>query len=152
MTPWLDIAEDELGVKERRGDQHHPRILEYLATTTLGERPRSRDETAWCAAFVGFCLLKAGKPSTRNALARSFVTYGAGVACEGEGLGVLRRYCQVGDICVIRHKRRKNYHVGFLYRVGKRHVVLLGGNQSDAVSFERYRLRAWEIVAVRRPV
>jgi uncharacterized protein (TIGR02594 family) len=142
MTPWLDIAEGELGVKERRGSDHHPRILEYLATTSLGNWAKSRDETAWCAAFVGWCLLQAHVEPTRSALARSYTTWQQKVEPEE---------WQLGDVCVLRNKRRGNYHVGFPYRIAKRHIVLLGGNQSDAVCFSRYPFRRWEIVAVRRP-
>jgi len=149
MTPWLDYAESELGVKEMKGDDHHPRILEYLATTTLGNWARSRDETAWCAAFVGWCLLQAEVESTHSALARSYVTWGQPVVAQGESPVIAATYWRLGDVAVIRHRRRKNYHVGFPYRIGRR-ILLLGGNQQDRVCFQRYSLRAWELVAVRR--
>ena len=143
MTPWLDYAESQIGIKEMKGTSHNATILGYLETTTLGNWAKSRDETAWCSAFVNACFERSLGPGTGtgSALARSWMTWGQKVdPAEWE----------LGDVCGVRHKRKKNYHVGFPYRIAKRHVLLLGGNQSDQVCFSRYPFRRWEIVAVRR--
>ena len=102
MTP-LDYAEGELGQKERKGKEHNPRILEYLATTTLGDSARSRDETPWCSAFVNWCVVRAGLEGTSSALARSWL--GWGIPVEEAGL-------VLGDVLVLRHRRGKARSVG----------------------------------------
>jgi len=81
--------------------------------------------------------------STQSALARSYVRWGEKVALED---------WLPGDVMVIKakRKRRGGYHVGFPYGMDKRHVVLLGGNQSDAVQMSVFSRRKWDIVAVRR--
>ncbi len=81
--PWLDIARREIGQKERKGLPANPRILAYIATFPyLADVPyppqgvpmSQTDETAWCACFVNWCLLRAGQrggPSAKsNGLAR----------------------------------------------------------------------------------
>lgn len=150
MTP-LDYAESQLGVKERRGKKHHTAILRYLATTTLGNWARSRDETPWCSAFVNACELKGGHPGTGSALASSWRTYGQKVELDD---------FELGDILVIKHKRgrdrstgsRRGFHVGYPYRFTRRWVLMLGGNQSDAVNFKRFSRRRYDLVALRRYV
>ena len=148
---WLDYAEGELGQHELRGSQHNPRILEYHSTTTLGDWGRSRDETPWCSSFINWCFVRAGVQGTDNALARSWIRWGSPVAL---------RDWQLGDVMVVRHRRGKarsvgsrgGYHVVYPYRVGKRFIVGLGGNQGNEVSFKRFSRRRWDVIAVRRCV
>ena len=151
MNACLDYAESQLGVKEMRGDEHHPAILGYLATTTLGNWARSRDETPWCSAFINACEVKGGHPGTGSALASSWRTYGSKVELED---------FEVGDVLVIKHKRGRDrrtgsaggYHVGYPYRFGSKWVVMLGGNQSDAVTVRVFPFRTYDMVALRRYV
>lgn len=74
--PWFDIARDEVGVKEIPGQQANSRIVEYLRTTSLPANLSATDETAWCSAFVNWCLTQAGFIGTNRANARSWLTYG----------------------------------------------------------------------------
>ncbi len=147
---WLDYAEGELGQRELRGASHNPRILQYHATTTLGVWGRSRDETAWCSSFINWCFTKAGVQGTDNALARSWASWG-----EKVPLGDW----QPGDVIVIKRRKkgsdrrtgsRGGYHVLFPYRITKRHVIGIGGNQRDSVSFARYSRRRYDVIALRR--
>lgn len=76
-TPtWYKIAMGEIGVHELGGAQDNPRIQEYLSTTTMGMTTRLHDETAWCSAFVNWCLTQAGIKGTRSAAARSWLAWG----------------------------------------------------------------------------
>ena len=82
------------------------------------------DEVAWCAAFVGACLERAGLATTRSLMARSYLRWGA-------ALDELRS----GAVAVLsRGTDPAAGHVGFLIGETAGHVILLGGNQSDAVT------------------
>ena len=149
-TPkWLVIAEQELGVEEVKGFRHNGRILEYLKTAlNLGNWGRSRDETAWCAAFVNWCLEQAGYEGTKHALARSFIDWGYVV--RGERLGA---------IAVLRNNRNRDastgsfggYHVGFLIRDNRYSWRILGGNQKNRVSYRNFPKKHYQLIALRFP-
>ena len=118
---WLDIAERELAVSEIPGEDHNPRILEYHATTTLAA---AQDEVPWCSSFVNWVLQKAGIPGTRSAAARSWLAWGRTIDEARSGcVTVLSR----GD-------NPKAGHVGFYVGDQGPHVLILGGNQQNAVS------------------
>ena len=145
---WFEIAEGELGVREVRGRRHNDRVLQYLQTAlNIGKWGRERDETAWCAAFVNWCLKQAGEEGTGSALARSFVNWG--VPCDD----------RLGAICVIKYKghadantgSRAGFHVGFLVRVTSHSYRILGGNQRDEVSYRNFPKRSYELIALRWP-
>lgn len=136
--PWLQIARRELGVKERPGSAHHPRILQYHAKTRLHA---TSDEVAWCASFVGWCLEQAGIASTRSAAAASYRTWG-------------QPWELVDGAIVVFGKADPDAagtgHVGFCVGVEGDHVLLLGGNQGNAVTIAKRPLS--RIVAKRWPL
>ena len=145
---YLEIAEDEIGTKEYAGDKHNPRILQYHATTTLGDWGRSRDEVPWCSSFINWCVTKAGLEGTDNALARSWMDWGIPVDVP-----------MLGDIIVLKRRRRGSdaltgsrggYHVGIFVRASRGRIRLLGGNQRNAVRYSYYSQRRYEIKAIRR--
>ena len=85
---------------------------------------------AWCAAFVGHCLEKAGIKSTRKLTARSYLDWGVPVDVAD---------AQQGDIGVIpRGSSSWQGHVFFIDRIEGQWVWGLGGNQDDAVTVKRY--------------
>jgi len=145
-SPWLEVALGELGVCEVAGAEHEPRILEYHATTTLGDWGRSRDETPWCSSYVNWCVSQYCE-GTDNALARSWRAWGKG--CVNPSLGC---------VCVIKRRRkgsdgrtgsRGGYHVGFFLDHSRGGVVLLSGNASDRVGIDTYSKRNYEVLAYR---
>jgi uncharacterized protein (TIGR02594 family) len=86
------------------------------------------DEVAWCAAFCGACLERAGLASTRSLMARSYLKW-------GDALSEPR----AGAIAVFsRGTNPAEGHVGFWLGETEDAVVLLGGNQGNAVSVARY--------------
>ena len=145
---YLEIAEDEIGIKEVPGTGNHPRILEYHATTTLGNWAKSKDSVPWCSSFVNWAVTNSGLKGTDNALARSWMTWGEPVDEP-----------RLGDIVVIKRLARGRdrrtgsfggYHVAFYVRRRRGRLRLLGGNQANSVKFSNYSLRRYEIKAVRR--
>lgn len=126
--PWIKIAKKELGVHEVPGAGDNPRIVEYLRSTTLPAPEKNNDETSWCAAFVTWCLEKAGVKSTKSAWARSYLKWGRELD-DYESVDLW-----VGCICVL--ERGANFgHVGFLMDWDDNRVKLLAGNQGDSVSY-----------------
>lgn len=119
---WVSIAESEIGVKEVVGKQHNPRVLEYHATTGKF----SDDETPWCASFVNWVMQKAGQGGTGSAVALSWKKYGKNLGKPA-----------YGSIAVFSWGGGKG-HVGFV--VGKQgsNILVLGGNQSNAVNIAKF--------------
>lgn len=127
MNKVLEIALKEYGTLEIVGDQDNPQIVAYFAKT--GNSYIKDDETAWCAAFVGYCLEMAGIKSTRKLNARSYLDFGTPTSNP-----------TLGDIVVFwRESKTSGYgHVAFFIRESTNYVYVLGGNQSDKVCIDRY--------------
>jgi uncharacterized protein (TIGR02594 family) len=119
---WLATAWAELGQREVEGASDNARIRAFFRD--VGQPASLHDEVAWCAAFVGACIERAGLASTRSLMARSYLRWGAAL---DEG--------RFGAVAVLsRGSDPSAGHVGFLLGETASHVVLLGGNQGDAVS------------------
>lgn len=125
--PWLTIARREIGVKEAFGKADNSRIIEYLKATHIVPA-RQHDETPWCAAFVGWCLEKSGINPSRKAAARSYMTWGHEL--EKPQLGCV--------VVLTRGDNPKQGHVGFYIGEQGSDILLLGGNQHNAVSIAPY--------------
>lgn len=137
MTPF-DIARSYIGTAEGSGPENNPTILEMYAS--VGHDWVEHDAVAWCAAFVGHCLERAGIRSTRQLTARSYLAWGVPVDVAD---------AQQGDIGIIpRGSSSRQGHVFFIDRIEGRWVWGLGGNQDDAVTVKRYPVS--KLLGVRR--
>jgi uncharacterized protein (TIGR02594 family) len=138
--PWLEIAESKLGEHEVSGPEANSFIVECLESTTLGSPENQSDETAWCSAFVGWCLEQAGVESTHSAWARSYLEWGKEVDDPSPGA------------IVVFERGSNSGHVAFFvqYNPDNEMVQVLGGNQSDSVSLAWF---PWSrVIGVREPV
>jgi uncharacterized protein (TIGR02594 family) len=137
MTPY-DIARGYIGLTEGQGPADNPKILEMYAS--VGHDWVEHDSVAWCAAFVGHCLERAGIRSTRKLTARSYLDWGVPIDLVN---------AQQGDIGVIpRGNSSWQGHVFFIDRSEGAWVWGLGGNQDDAVNVKRYPVS--KLLGVRR--
>lgn len=118
---WLDIAIDELGVSEIDGKVARPRILEYFAAA--GHSEVKSDETAWCSAFVNFCIEKAGLRGTMSLAARSWLRWGKPCDPQPGAIGIWPR-----------GKSHWQGHVAIVKEVKGKRVKVVGGNQGNAVT------------------
>lgn len=135
--PWMDLAWAELAVRERPGVETNPRITRYFKDA--GHAEVSDDETAWCAAFVGAMLERAKIASTRSLMARSYLAWGEATPDP-----------LPGAIAVLSRGGNPSLgHVGFVVAATADRIILLGGNQSNAVSVEAYDRD--RVVGVRLP-
>ena len=137
MTPF-EIARGYIGTTEGPGLEDNPTIMAMYAS--VGHEWVEHDSVAWCAAFVGHCLERAGIRSTRRLTARSYLDWGVPVEIAD---------AQAGDIAVIpRGTSSWQGHVFFIDRIEGPWVWGLGGNQSDAVKVKRYPVS--KLLGVRR--
>lgn len=127
LPPWYKVAQSEMetGVQEIKGKEDNPRIVEYHKATSLRAPD---DETAWCSAFVNWCMMTAGVARTDKANARSWLDWGITLTEPREG-------------CVVVFKRGSQAwqgHVGFFIGFQGDQVLCLGGNQGDEVNISGY--------------
>lgn len=119
----------------------------FLATNT---RP-SGDKTAWCAAFVNWCLMYTRRtlPETNSAAARSFLNWGDEVWRRGQSWPPSN--AKRGDIAVFRlMSDPKHGHVGFYHGPTANqpdHIDILGGNQFDEWGHHTFSIRTFNINA-----
>jgi len=123
--PWLAIAFAEIGSKEFPGASDNPRVIEYLHSTNLPAPERHHDETAWCSAFVNWCMERAGFEGTDSAWAKAWLNWGKEIKKPRKG-------------CIAVFTREGGGHVGFYMGQTQTAIKLLGGNQDDAVNIANY--------------
>lgn len=129
MKQAIDFARDDLGTWEWKGADHNPKVVQYFAD--VGHSWVKDDETAWCAAFVGAMLKKAGLAHTGKLNARSYLDWGEPVAIED---------ARAGDVVVFSRGNPAGWqgHVAFLVGIDGDRIEVLGGNQANQVSIKSY--------------
>lgn len=140
LPSWLRIAMGYRGLREYKGSSHNKTILKWWRDIGLGGI--RDDETAWCAAYVGGCLVEAGLPSTKSALARSYDKWGRQLDKPA-----------VGSVVTFWRERPSSWkgHVGFVVGVSQRQrLMVLGGNQGDQVNIKAFS--ASRVIGFRWPV
>lgn len=137
----IEYAKEDLGTWEWK-DGHNPKVVKYFAD--VGHDWVKDDETAWCAAFLGAMLKKAGFDHTGKLNARSYLDWGFEVPLD---------QAKEGDVVVFSRGNPNGWqgHVGFYISHNGKDIRVLGGNQSNQVnisSYPRKRLlgvrRKWE--------
>jgi uncharacterized protein (TIGR02594 family) len=145
-APWMKFAEQEFqkGVRRRSGATHDPQILAYLTATSVQGSARTRDETAYCAAFINWCLAKGGYPGNSSAWALDFARWGRSTKNNRPALGA---------VAVIRFPNTSTHHVTFVAGMNNRGVSLatLGGNQGRANAVTHSTCPADWVIAYRYP-
>jgi uncharacterized protein (TIGR02594 family) len=136
-APWLAIARAELGVQMCPPGRSNPRITEYHAGTHIAGYD---DKASWCSSFVDWVLRQHGIEGTGSALARSWLEWGRPLQAP-----------RPGCIAVLWRDDPASWkgHVGFWLREEGDRVVLLGGNQLEAVREHHYPLDS--VLAYRWP-
>jgi len=128
---WMALARRDIGIATLPNRDDKTRVLNYFRD--VGHAEVKNDDVAWCAAFAGSCLERAGIRSTRSLLARSYLNWGLALAEPKPGCLVV----------LSRGSNRLYGHVGFYAGLNGDSLLLLGGNQRHSVSiapFPRSRL------------
>ena len=127
-TTIIDIALGQFGIREITGQKDNPEVLKYF--NDLGyDGTALKDETAWCAAYLNWVLLKAGVEGSGKLNARSLLTVGTATTTPVKG-----------DVVVLWRISPEDWrgHTGFFIRETKNYVYLLGGNQGNRVSIKAF--------------
>lgn len=119
MTFWLALAKSYLGLKESAGAADNSKVVALYALA--GHPEVKHDSVAWCAAFVSAVLAKAHIKNPQTLWALDYAKWGQPL--DKPILG-----------CVGVKKRNGGGHVGFVVGANEKSIILLGGNQGDAVS------------------
>jgi uncharacterized protein (TIGR02594 family) len=133
----LGLAQRFLGLAEVPGVASDPQILAMLRRDASWP---AGDDVPWCSAFAGHVcwLLDLPRPRSRSLAARSWLTVGRPVPLDearpGFDVVVLRRGHNSPGPEVLEAPG----HVGFFAGDLGDDVLVLGGNQSDAVSVARF--------------
>ena len=138
MTTAYDLAKAEVGTVEW-ANGNNPKVVAYFKDS--GNPGVMDDETAWCAAFVGAMLKRAGIKGTGKLNARSYLDWGTPVA---------RKNALPGDVVIFKRGSSSwQGHVAFFVKDRGALIDVLGGNQSNAVNVKGYQAAA--LLGIRRP-
>lgn len=129
---WMDTAWTQVGTTEISGPGANPQVLAYFAGS--GHPEITSDETAWCAAFVGYCLSSSGIalnaiPHGDRLMARAYLKFGTPI--DEPRIGALVVFSRPGG-------GPGAGHVGFVSGWTASTLMVLGGNQADSVSVKAF--------------
>lgn len=145
ITPYA-IARRFLKVEEVEGQVSNPQILAMLRLDA--DWPMD-DSTPWCSAFVNYIAWLLDLPRSKSLAARSWLLIGQPVALEEAAPGF--------DVVVLKRGggnqpgpevMKAPGHVGFLAGQEGLDVLVLGGNQGDAVTVARFPRS--QVIGIRR--
>lgn len=121
---WLELARKELGTKEYPGPANNPTVQQYYVDAVSKKHP---DEVAWCAAFVGAMLARAGVEPSKSLLARSYLRW-----------GIKLKAPKRGAVVVFPRGEAWQGHVGFVESFGREYLVVISGNDDNSVKRDTY--------------
>ena len=113
---------------EKPGAGSNPTILQWAKIIGY-DRIYKDDATAWCGLWMGYTALQAGWDAPLNLLgARNWLTF-----------GTEQEEAALGDVLVFWRGSKTSWsgHVGLYAGEDRDAFHVLGGNQSDRVSFSR---------------
>lgn len=131
----FDLAQRFVGTKEVAGIKDNPLIVAMLK---LDASWPGGDAVPWCSAFANFVAWLLRLPRSKNLMARSWLGVGLPVqlseAKPGFDVVILRQTLQDPDAS----NRHFRGHVGFFAGLSGEKVLVLGGNQGDAVNVAQF--------------
>lgn len=139
MNAAYQLAVKEIGTVEW-ADGSNPKVVAYFKDA--GHPEVVDDATAWCAAFVGAMLRRAGMKSSGMLNARSYLDWGTPVD---------RKDAREGDIVILKRGTSTwQGHVAFFVKDNGSTITLLGGNQENAVNRRAYKITKDNLLGIRR--
>lgn len=118
--PWLVEAFQLLGLTEGKGEANNPEVLALYAEA--GFSGIKADSVAWCAAFKGAMLRRAGYRGSGSLAARSYLDYGEVIEPDD---------AKRGDIAIFKRGTAGwQGHVANVLWIDNTTIWVIGGNQS----------------------
>ena len=127
---WLQIARDDIGIKEIAGPSANPAIMDYYRAANANWA--KDDAVPWCGAAMAAWVSRAGHPVPPTAArARAWLDWGT--VLEQPKPGAVTVFARGADPA--------SGHVCLYLEDRGDRVLVLGGNQGDAVSITSYPKR-----------
>jgi uncharacterized protein (TIGR02594 family) len=132
----FDLAQRFVGVSEVPEQASNPQILAMLQ---LDEKWPKGDDVAWCSAFMNYVAWLLRLPRSKSLAARSWLSVGRSVSLEEAVAGF--------DVVVLKRGTGNQPgpnvidapgHVGLFAGREGMNLLVLGGNQADAVNVSRF--------------
>jgi uncharacterized protein (TIGR02594 family) len=136
-----DIAARHLGLRELAGERTHPLIAWWHSLCFDGNFDVP-DETSWCSSAINGWAWILDLPRSGSALARSWLKVGTPVGLQQAKVGY--------DVVILSRDEAGPWagHVGLYAGGDSGQVLLLGGNQANAVNISPYPVG--RVIGVRR--
>lgn len=132
------MAQRFVGVHEVAGGGDHP-LVQYAFSLCDGFGLDTPDATPWCSAFANLVAFLTVMPRSKKASARSWLAVGARIALADATPGYDVVILQRGDGPQPGPEvLDAQGHVGFYAGVQDDRVLVLGGNQGDAVNVSAF--------------
>lgn len=132
----FELAQRFVGIEEVPGSVANPAILAMLR---LDDKWPEDDSVPWCSAFVNYIAWLLRLPRSKSLRARSWLLVGVPILVEHAQRGF--------DVVVFQRGEGKQPgpsvieapgHVGFYAGYEGGRIMVLGGNQGDAVSMRSF--------------
>ena len=124
--PWIAYARQQIGTKEVPGPGSSPKILGWLKNLKSWI---ADDSTPWCGTFTAECLRATN------------LWYPAEFYRAKSFLSIPKPLDRPAYGCIVVFERTGGGHVGFCVGRDKNgNLMILGGNQSDAVNIKPFAL------------
>ena len=159
-APWMKFAEDEARQFKGQTEKEIQKVTNFQKEVDTGVDTMVGDDGEWCAAFVNWCLMKAGYEIENKGFYDHEYAKGRADAFRKvqqfkpdknrKGDPKVRNplYVEIpnavfGAIGMVSHEDGRGHHVGFVYsQPDANTIVLLGGNQDDRIRFSAKNLAA----------
>lgn len=133
----FSLAKRFIGVKEVPGTQNNYQIMAML---DLDNKWPQLDEVPWCSAFINYIAWLLDLPRSKSLSARSWLTVGTEIKLEDAKMG--------NDVVVLSRGTGEQGHVGLYVSHDEYRVMIIAGNQGDAVSIAAFDID--RVLGVRR--
>lgn len=140
------LAQRFVGIKEVAGTASNPHILAMLR---LDQDWPKGDDVAWCSAFMNYIAWLLRLPRSKSLRARSWLLVGRPLHLEEAEAGF--------DVVILKRGQGRQPgptvieapgHVGLFAGREGNNILMLGGNQSDAVNIKPFA--ANRLLGIRR--
>lgn len=141
----FDLAQRFIGTKEAAGVSNNPLVVAMLK---LDNAWPEGDDVPWCSAFVNFIAWLLRLPRSKSLSARSWLQVGTPVPIADAAVGF--------DVVILNRSKGPSNpdildapgHVGLFGGREGASVIVLGGNQGDSVSLQRFPIA--DVLGIRR--
>lgn len=146
-APWMRFAVEEAKhfkgmVEDDIEKEKNYHVLVNTGQTTISNK-KGGNNSAWCAAFVNWCLIKDGRSIGNPGFVETKRNRGMDPERgRANAFERLSNFVEIkkpifGAIAIV-HSGGPGQHVGFVYAKSGDRIVVLGGNQANQINFSEF--------------